>query len=1096
MEEWLASIGLGDRIEAFREQRIDLDQLTDLTEQDLRELGLTIGERRRFQRALASRAVVEPPLAMEPETRSGENRPLTVMFVDLVGSTSIGERVDPEDLLDIIRIYREFCGKAIARFGGHIARFLGDGILAYFCYPVANENDPERAVRAGLEIVQGIDSLVTPAGEPLQVRIGLATGRVIVSDLLAGGAADSNTIIGSCPNLAARLQSLAGTNEIVIAERTYARVASQFQCEPLGTQHLHGFDQPHEVWRVVAERGTAGASPLNAPQSLFVGRESELELLGILWRRAQQGKGAAALITGEAGMGKSRLVEQFLSLQRITEAETLKVVASAFSQNSPLKPFVDYIRGAAGIALSDTADTTREKLEGIVLLANDRQPLAIATLMSLLGFGKNDPAIRDLSPEQLREETIEVIAEQLLALAVGPPVCFVLEDLHWLDQTSQDLMSMIVDRIHDYRILLLVTSRPDGAGAIASRTDTTLRLSPLTHEDVASLVHELLGQGGVAKVSELIVNRTDGVPLFVEEVARTLIHRSGEADTLEHLNQLIPSSLEETLVARLDRAGTAKEVAQVASLIGRVFRRDVLAASCQIDQVRLSAALTSLVKLGILERVRNSSPESYTFRHVLLRDTAYSSLLRERRRDLHDRVARALPIFDPDGIALYPETLAHHLTEAGRIEEATPLFIEAARRSLTRSALVEATSVLQRALTELERRPETPGTLRLRVQVSSLLGPVLIGLKGASAPETQRLYTSAYQVCQKLPDDPAHFPILWGWWRISPYSPERAPALLRHAQAANDPELLLEAHHCSWAVQFNLGNFQTCREHMTAGLAIYDSGDFTHHAPLYGNHDPKVCAHGNLSQLCWMEGRLHSALLEEQRSLAWAEKTDHLGSRVHAMGLTLLHRVYRRDYREVYQRSTKLVEFTAAHGMADHSAAGLIFQGWVLGMQEDPGRGLALIEEGLAKQRQVATDEDLAVYLCLLAEVLMALGRPEEAAQRITLDKPTLDASKIWIWYPELLRVLGDATMAIDNRRSPNARKLYEEAAALARQQGVPMLGLRIALSRARLDFAEGNTDTGCRLLASALELIPEADSAPELIEAEGLLRAAHFEPS
>jgi predicted ATPase len=596
-------------------------------------------------------------------------------------------------------------------------------------------------------------------------------------------------------------------------------------------------------------------------------------------------------------------------------------------------------------------------------------------------------------------------------------------------------------------------------------------------------------------VSDQIASRTDGVPLFVEEVARTLSQRTLEVDRATQLDQFIPTSLEETLIGRLDRAGSAKEVAQVAAVIGRSFHRDVLLAACQMDSARLNAALATLANLGIIERVRGSSPESYTFRHVLLRDAAYSSLLRERRRELHDRVARALPIANPDSVAIYPEILAHHLTEAGRIIEAAPLWIEVARRSLARSALTEATSVLQRALTELEKLSETTGTLQLRVQVSRLLGPVLIGLKGASSPETQRVYNSAYEICQRLPNSPEHFPILWGWWRISPYSPERAPALLKHAQTANDPELLLEAHHCSWANQFSLANFKACREHMKAGLTIYDTGDFTHHAPLYGNHDAKVCAHGNLSQVCWMEGRLRSAFAEEGRSLAWAEKIDHVGSRVHAMGLTLLHRVYRRDYQAVYERSSNLMEFTSAHGMEDHRAAGLIFQGWVLGMQEDPNRGLKLVEDGLARQRQIATEEDLSVYLCLLSELLIKLGRPEEAVHRINLDRPSLEASKIWIWYPELLRVLGEATLAADPRRVDDVRQLYKTAADLADEQNAHMLGLRIALSRARLGIADDSSDMTSNLLISALRRIPEADASCEVDEAQALLRGTSTNP-
>jgi class 3 adenylate cyclase len=353
VEEWLRSIGLADRVEAFRQQGITEDQLGELTEDDLRELGLTIGERRRFQRALGLRSPsVEVASAPVTIPSQAERRPLTAMFVDIVNSTQLSERLDPEDLIEVIRMYREFCGAAINRFGGHIARFLGDGILVYFGYPIANENDPERAVRAALEITSGITAIGNGLGGALEVRIGLATGRVVVGDLVTGGEADRHTIVGSCPNLAARLQSLAGANEIVISEQTYERVQSQFLCEPLGGVQLRGFDQLHDPWRVVGEARHQARLLTRGPArvDLFCGREAELDLLLVLWRKAERGEGAAALIMGEAGIGKSRLIEHLRQDHLPADARAIQLVASAFDQDSPLRPFVDYLYDIAGLA--------------------------------------------------------------------------------------------------------------------------------------------------------------------------------------------------------------------------------------------------------------------------------------------------------------------------------------------------------------------------------------------------------------------------------------------------------------------------------------------------------------------------------------------------------------------------------------------------------------------------------------------------------------------------------------------------------------------------------------------------------------------------
>lgn len=1089
MEEWLRSIGLADRVEAFREQGITEDQLGELTEDDLRELGLTIGERRRFQRALRLRdpiAEIAPSQAALP--MQAERRPLTAMFVDVVNSTRLSERLDPEDLIEVIRIYREFCGTAINRFGGHIARFLGDGILAYFGYPVANENDPERAVRAALEITSAISVLGDGLGGPLQVRIGLATGRVVVGDLITAGEADRHTIVGSCPNLAARLQALAGANEIVISEQTYERVRPQFVCEPLGGVQLRGFDQLHDPWRVVGEARHQTQAPTRAPQhlDLFCGREAELDLLRVLWRKAERGEGVGVLIMGEAGIGKSRLIEHLRHNHLPAAARVIRLVASAFDEDSPLRPFVDYLYDVAGLAPGDPPDQGLMKLEAVLVGDEAQKKAASSVLAGLFRLPVKDPSVERLLPPQLRQRTISVLVDQILDMARETPLCLILDDIHWLDPTSRELVEILLEKIERHRVLLLLSGRDDVPAEPATKVQTTIRLGRLNSDQVAEMMHGLFGNHFMDRLVDQVVSRTDGVPLFVEEVARVLRQQpAGDDDlTISQLELAVPASLDETLAARLDRAGPAKEVVQAAAVVGRSVDRDLLAAVCGISENRLDEALAATVKSGILERSYGPTDETFSFRHALLRDAAYSSLLRERRRELHDRVARALATMASERVELHPEVLAHHLTEAGRGEEAAPRWLEAARRSLARSALTEATRMLRRGLEALEKLPETESVLSLRIQLSALLGPALIGLKGPNSTENKDLYTAAYELCRRVPESTAHFPIYWGWWRLAPASLDRAGALLRRATDRKDPELLLQAHHCNWATHFNLGSLARCREHTEAGLTIYHQGDYTHHARLYGNHDAKVCAHANLCQLFWMQGRLAAAVEEEEKSLAWAHSIDHLGSHVHAKGLTLLHRVYRRDYREVFDRSSDLISFTSEHGLASQGAAGLIFQGWVIAVQGDPAAGLKMLEEGFARQREVCTNEDFPVYLCLLAEVLTMLGRADEAVERITREMPDFLESQILVWMPELLRALGDATLAANPRAVDKARQHFADARELAATQQVPMLELRIAVSEARLDTRLGETRTALGRLASVLGRIREDDGSRDLADA------------
>ena len=911
----------------------------------------------------------------------------------------------------------------------------GDGILAYFCYPVANENDPERAVRAAVEIVQGIGGLKTPAKQPLQARLGIATGRVVVSDLAAGGLEEKQGVTGSIPNEAARLQSLAGPNGIVVNEQTYARIASRFLCEPLGSLEVRGFERPLHPARVIGER-PADSRPGTLTQrhhlTGFYGRDADIEVLRAGWRRVEVGEGRVILVTGEPGIGKSRLVEQMTRSELPPGTVTVRLGASPFTQDTPLAPIAEYARTRAGLDLTDTPEAALAKLETILRGSTQKRRDAALVLSRLLGIAVDEPMIVGETPDQLKLRTVAALTAQVLALAEDGPACLVVEDLHWLDPTSRDLLRQLAVRAGSHRLLILLTVLSD----------------------------DLSG---------------------------------AEAETA------IPASLQESLAARLDRSGPAKQLAQVAAVIGRLVPYELLARVSGMGRFELEELLSTLVESGILERHTTAGRDRYNFSHALVRDASYASLLRERRKELHARVARAIETA-ADGTALRnPEILARHLTEADLAEDAAPYWMEAARRSLTRSALTEAMRMLRRGLDALERLPETEDILKLRLQMSALLGPALIGLKGAGAPETRNLYNSAHEMALRLPEDPSHFPLHWGWWRLSADGRDnlvRSSELLRLATKLGDPSSLLQAHHCCWASHLQAGSFNRFCEHVETGLAIYDQGNFTKQAELYGNHDAKVCALGGASQVYWMQGRLRDALRADEEARAWAAHVDHLGSRVHAMGLTLLHHVYRRDYTEVFARSGELIRTTSEYGMADHGAAGLIFGGWVLGMQDDPETGLKRLEEGFDRQRDVVTTEDFPVYLCALAEVLIRQGNADMAAERIERELPEFERIGLKVWIPELLRVLAEAILIADPTSVDRAAKLLSDAELMATQQQVPMLLLRIAMSRAHINLRSDERTLPSRRLRAALDLLPEGEISDEIIQAQQLAGGTRTDPA
>ncbi len=1102
VEEWLSSIGLRERGAAFRAQGIGADHLGELTDDDLRELGLTIGERKRFRRAVAAlrpASADEPPPSALPmlETTRAERRPLTMMFVDIVNSSSLGERLEPEDLLEVIRRYREFCAAAITRYGGYIARLVGDGILAYFCYPVANENDPARAVRAALHIARRIGELITPAGESLNVRIGIATGRVIVSDLFAGGE-DRRSIIGSTPNLAARLQAFATSGGIVIADETHEHVAALFSCVDLGEREVRGFEQRHRAWRVLGEAPARRASYERRPRQLtaFHDREDEFRVLAQHWRQARESHGSTVVVIGAAGIGKSRLVQQFLATAADARTRIVHLVASAFDEDSPLHPVIGFLRSAAQLDPDAPREVRLARLESVLAGDAEQRRNSLPLFGELVGIAADDPAIRALPPEMLRERLLSALVEQLLLSADTAPLCLVVEDLHWLDPTSRELLERMVDAAAGRKVMLLLTTREGFDAPWLAERATRLPLGRLPTGAVADMVQSLFGSRPMPpQLAGIIARRTDGVPLFVEAVTRSLLQLPSlpefDEGPFDIADPAIPASLHESLMARLDRSGTAKEIAQIAAVVGRSVRRDVLAEAARLPDAELEHALAILAEADVLFPDDAAGIGTYTFTHALLRDAAYDSLLRDDRRMLHQRVARALQRLDPHSLQQQPELFALHLTEAGLAEEAAPYWLEAARRSLARSALTEATRLLRRGLAALERLPPVRANLNLRLQLSGLLGPALIGLKGPGSPEAQELYATAYEMCREVPEEPSHFPIYWGWWRLSrdfQVKRRRAETLLAQAAARNDPALLLQAHHCNWATHYASADFGRCCEHIAAGLALYAAGDYRDHARLYGNHDAKVCAHGEQAQLDWIQGRPLSALAQEDQSMAWASTLDHLGSRVHAMDMRLLHRAYRRDHAKVFELAGALVHFASEHGLTDHRAKGLIFRGWAVAVQDDPAAGLDTLQEGLDAQRAIGTTEDFPVYLSLLAEALIACGQSERAVEILSRERAEFDRLGFRVFVPELLRMLGRAMLSADPGASQAADAVLHEAWRMADQQGAAMLALRIAVTRARVARRMGQIDQAERELAAALAGVAEDDGGPDIAQARVLL--------
>ncbi|MGA8950053.1 MAG: adenylate/guanylate cyclase domain-containing protein, partial [Xanthobacteraceae bacterium] len=718
LSQWLEQFGLEALAAVLADNDVDLDILPDLTEQDFEKLGISLGHRRKLLKAIATlrddsgtapgKLEQEPtkpaPPAPAPEA---ERRQVTVLFSDLVGSTALATALDPEDLSRLIKRYQDACAGAVARFDGYIAKFMGDGVLAYFGFPQAHEDAAERSVRAALAIVDTVRQIERSDGVPLQTRVGIATGIVVVGDIVGSGAAREESIVGETPNLAARLQTLAEPNAVLISEATCRLLGGSFDYQNLGEHELKGFAKPIPVWRVLKEAPVASrfAAARAAGLSPFVGRTQEMGLLVDRWHLAQQGEGQAIVLTAEAGMGKSRLVEALFERLGAEPHRRVVLQCSPYHSNTAFYPAMRQIEHAAGFTLDDSVAQKLDKLDAFLAktggAAISTAPL-LADLLSLPSDGRY--AAVDLMPAQRKSATISALVDHLIGLSAGEPVLIVLEDAHWIDPTTQELLTRLIDSIESARVLAIVTARPEFASPWAGRDHVaSLALSRLGRTQCAEIVAGLAAaQSVTADLLEEILAKTDGVPLFVEELTRTIT----ETQTPNRLT--VPATLQDSLMARLDRLGPAKEVAQIAATIGRQFAHALLAAVAPAGPGELDLALARLTEASLVFPQSRAIEPTYSFKHALTCDVAYDSLLRARRRELHERIARILEERFPALAAAEPEILAHHFSRADLPGPACLYSEHAGDRAVARSAYAEAVAHFNAALGEVARIPPGP----------------------------------------------------------------------------------------------------------------------------------------------------------------------------------------------------------------------------------------------------------------------------------------------------------------------------------------------------------------------------------------------------
>jgi class 3 adenylate cyclase/predicted ATPase len=1029
------------------------------------------------------------------------------MFSDLVDSTKLSGQLDPEDYREVLRAYQSTCSEVIHRFDGYIAQHLGDALLVYFGFPVAHENDAHRGILVGLGMLEAMQTLNArlerEKGIRLRIRVGIHTGLTVVGDI-GEGSKHELLALGEAPNVASRIQGLAEPETIAMSAATYRLVQGYFDCDDLGFHTLKGVAEPVQVYRVLGESGAQSQLDIASARGLtpLVGREQEVGLLLERWNQTKDGHGQVVLLSGEGGIGKSRLV-QVLKEHVVDEPHTRwECRSSPYYQNTALYPIIDLFQRTLQWQQDDSPEEKLEKLEQE--LSQYRLPLEesvslFAPILSLSLPEDRYPSLA-LSPQRQRQKTLESIVTILLEQAEQQPVLLILEDLHWTDPSTLEFLDLLIDQIPTTSICTLLTCRPAFQPTWHHRSYLTeVTLNRLSRSQIERMAEQVVGGKSLpGEVLEQIIEKTDGVPLFVEEITKAVL----ESGVLKEINEqyelagsltsfTIPATLQDSLMARLDRLMTAKIIAQLGSVIGRQFSYELLYAVSQLDEPTLQRELGRLVEAELVYQRGLPPQATYTFKHALIQDVAYQSLLKSTRQQYHRRIAQVLEERFPETAETQPELLAHHSTEAGLNEQAVGYWHQAGAQALQRSAYSEAMVHCRTGLALLKTLPETPERLQHELDLLITLGPTLMATQGQSTPEVEQVYARAHVLCQQVEATLQLFPVLQGLWNFYVVrgrvhtAHEIAAHSLRLAQQRQEPPRLMEAHRMVGVTLFVQGAFAPALANLEQALALATPQQSLSPRVL---QDPAVGCRCQVASILWCLGYPDQALTHIHEALALSQQLAHpynvMFSHSYAASVYLL----RREAQAVHMHADVCHALATEQSASFWAAWATMYRGWALAMQGQEDEGAAQIQQGLAAFRALGAETTVSRWLALLAEVYGNMEQAEAGLTAVAEAFAHVDKTGERYYEAELHRLKGKLLLLQSLDNLPEAESCFHQAIAIARSQQAKSWELRAATSLSRLWQQQGKRAEARQLLAEIYGWFTEGFDTADLQDAKALL--------